>query len=75
LRIDPSISSDWPECKIRYRVDDKHTTYEITIRNPNGQQQGVKSAGCDGQQIVVDHKGAHVPMVYDGLTHQVIVEL
>ncbi len=75
LRIDPSISSDWPECKIRYRVDDKRTTYEITIRNPNGQQRGVKSASCDGQQIVVDHKGAHIPMVHDGLTHQVIVEL
>lgn len=75
LRIDPAIASDWPECKVRYRVDNDGTTYEVVIRNPQGNQRGVKAASVDGTSVVVDGRGAHVPLVKDGRTHQVIVEL
>ncbi len=75
LRIDPSISADWPECKIRYRVNPSQTTYEITIRNPHGNQRGVKAACCDGNAVITNAAGAHVPLLNDGRTHQVIVEL
>lgn len=75
LRIDPAISSDWPECKIRYRADKQGTTYEITISNPQGKERGVTRATLDGSPLAVDECGAHVPLVKDGRTHQVIVEL
>jgi cyclic beta-1,2-glucan synthetase len=79
LRIDPSISSDWPECKISYRLDtnttNANTTYEIVIRNPQGKQRGVRAASLDGQEVPVDAFGAHVPLARDGQTHRVVVEL
>ena len=74
LRIDPSIASDWPECKITYRCD-SNTTYEITIRNPKGNEHGVKAATLDGQPVAVDSQGAHVPLTRDGQSHQVVVEI
>jgi cellobiose phosphorylase len=74
LRIDPSISSDWPECKISYRFD-ANTKYEIVIRNPQGKQRGVRVASLDGQEVAIDGFGAHVPLVSDGQTHRVVVEL
>jgi cyclic beta-1,2-glucan synthetase len=75
LRIDPAISSDWPECKVRYRADKNGTVYNVVIRNPNGNQRGVKTANVDGTPVVVDERGAHVPLVRDGREHRVIVEL
>jgi N,N'-diacetylchitobiose phosphorylase len=76
LRINPAISSDWPECKIRYRVDDHGTTYDVVIRNPQGRERGVTSATIDGSPAKIDDdRGALVPLVKDGRPHQVIVEL
>jgi cyclic beta-1,2-glucan synthetase len=75
LRINPAISSDWPECKIRYRPDKQGTVYEVVIHNPHGNQSGVKIASVDGASVVVDELGAHVPLHKDGRTHHVIVEL
>jgi N,N'-diacetylchitobiose phosphorylase len=75
LRIDPSIASDWPECTINYRVHGSPTTYEITIRNPQGKQRGVRTATLDGKEVKVDAFGAHVPLVRDGKTHRAVVEL
>jgi len=43
LRIDPRISAEWPECRIRYRLSDKKTVYNILISNPEGREHGVKA--------------------------------
>jgi cyclic beta-1,2-glucan synthetase len=75
LRINPAISSEWPECKVRYRADSAGTIYEVVIRNPDGKQRGVRAASLDGTPVEVDDRGARVPLVKDGRTHQVIVEL
>ena len=75
LRIDPAISSEWPECKVRYRVDKDGTVYDVVIRNPQGNQRGVKATSLDGTAVVVDERGAHVPLVRDGREHRVVVEL
>jgi cellobiose phosphorylase len=75
LRINPAISSEWPECTVRYRADNQGTTYEVVIRNPNRNEHGVKVASLDNSPLEVDDRGAIVPLVKDGLPHRVVVEL
>lgn len=80
LRVDPSISNDWPKCTIRYRPVDptdsaRKTVYKINIHNDHGREHGVKSATVDGSPVPIDERGAHVPLLRDGHTHQVVIEL
>lgn len=75
LRIDPRISTAWPECKVRYRLDDGQTTYEITLLNPDAKEQGIIECQLDGEPLAVTDGLARVPLARDGATHQVIVGL
>jgi cyclic beta-1,2-glucan synthetase len=75
LRIDPCISADWPECRVRYRLSDRKTVYEIHIQNPNKKERGVTSAVLDGTEVEVAANGALVPVERDGLVHNVVVIL
>jgi len=75
LRIDPCISSDWPECRIRYRLADKQTVYELLIRNHEGREHGVKTCELDGQSLTIENAVARVPLTFDGETHRVVVTL
>ncbi|MCR5049404.1 MAG: glycosyl transferase, partial [Saccharofermentans sp.] len=69
LRVDPSIPAAWDGFKAtrQFRGD----TYEITIKNPDHVNKGVKSLTVDGQAI----DGCIVPVAGDGKTHQVEVVL
>ena len=69
LRVDPSIPAAWDGFKAtrQFRGD----TYEITIKNPDHVNKGVKSLTVDGQAI----EGCIVPVAGDGKTHQVEVVL
>ena len=75
LRIDPRISADWPECRVRYRLTDGKTVYEILIRNPSGRECGVSHCELNGASLSVEDAIALVPLVGDGMTHQVVVTL
>ena len=76
LRVNPTISADWPHCELRYRLpDDTSTTYRISIENPTGKQSGVASATLDGQAVEVDANGAHIPIIRDGREHTAVVTL
>jgi cyclic beta-1,2-glucan synthetase len=75
LRIDPRIAASWPECRVRYRLADRRTAYNIHIQNPRGQEQGVTAATLDGEPFVVGSSGAIVPLVRDGRVHDVVVVL
>ncbi len=75
LQVDPRISADWPECRVRYRLPEDQTIYEITIENPNGNQQGVTSARLDGDSIAVSSGIAKIPLLKDGKLHQVEISL
>jgi cellobiose phosphorylase len=44
--FDPSIPADWKEYNIRYRYNE--AIYNITVRNPNGVNKGVKRIVVDG---------------------------
>lgn len=75
LVINPSISSEWPQCRLTYRLPDGKTRYEVTIENPSGNERGVKEALFDGQPAEVTDGSARIPMLGDGNVHQVIVRL
>ena len=75
LRIDPAISADWPECRVRYRLSDRATEYHIHIQNPDHKERGVTQATLDGQAVEVSARGALVPVIRDGQSHEVVVLL
>ncbi len=75
LLINPSISSDWPQCRLNYRLPDGKTRYEIIIENPSGKERGVTHVTLDGQPSVVQNGTARVPFAADGQQHRVVVRL
>lgn len=75
LRINPSISADWPECRVRYRLADRRTVYDIRIQNPHHREHGVSTATLDGSLVSVGPQGAEVPLDKDGRFHLVTVQL
>lgn len=75
LVVNPSISAEWPKCRISYRLPDGHTCYDIVIENPEGKQHGVSSATLDGQPVDVANGAARVPLSNDGSSHRVEIRL
>jgi cyclic beta-1,2-glucan synthetase len=69
FQVDPCIPSSWPEYKIAWRLG--RTSYDITVRNPEGRCRGVREAELDGR--AVDSRA--IPIADDGATHRVVVTL
>ncbi len=69
LIVDPCIPSSWKQYSVT-RVF-RGATYEISIKNPDGKQKGVKSIICDGSAI----DGNVLPVFEKGTTHKVEVVL
>jgi cyclic beta-1,2-glucan synthetase len=67
--IAPSIPAMWPKFSIDWIFG--RTSYHISVVNPEHRCRGVRSADLDGAQIDPDA----IPLVDDGETHQVVVEL
>ena len=67
--IEPSIPAMWPKFSIQWSVGG--TRYNVSVFNPEHRCTGVRYAQLDG--VPVDHKA--IPLVEDGATHNVIVEL
>ncbi|MCU4175194.1 GH36-type glycosyl hydrolase domain-containing protein [Carboxylicivirga sp. N1Y90] len=68
LLIDPCIPSDWKGYNFK-RIF-RGTTYNIEVKNPNGNQKGVKKIMVDGK--VID--GQLIPLMEQG-EYKVIVEM
>lgn len=69
LIIDPCIPSDWKLFQIKRKFRDSY--YDITVNNPKNICKGVKKILFDGTEI----KGNKIPVMSDGKTHNIIVEL
>jgi cyclic beta-1,2-glucan synthetase len=69
LAIDPCVPREWNGFEIAYRHGD--TRYRIAVRNPDGVCRGVASVTLDGTVL----EAMLVPLVDDGLEHQVDVVL
>jgi cyclic beta-1,2-glucan synthetase len=69
IRIDPCIPPTWPEYSIVWRFGRSH--YRFVVSNPSHVSSGVAHAQLDGAPV----NAAAIPLVDDGGTHDVIVEL
>ena len=69
LIIDPKIHRDWKEFSVKRNF--RGALYEITVKNPNGAEYGVKSIKVDGTEI----QGNLIKPHSDGKTHKVEVLL
>ena len=68
--IAPSIPAIWPSFSIDWRVGER-TRYHISVLNPDHRSRGARSAALDG--VTVDPNA--IPLVDDGGTHEVVIEL
>jgi N,N'-diacetylchitobiose phosphorylase len=68
LIIDPCIPADWQEFEVTRRWRD--ATYQITVKNPQGVQKGVRSICLNGKFVEVP-----IPPQPKGSFNQVIVEM
>jgi cyclic beta-1,2-glucan synthetase len=67
--VDPTIPAMWPKFSIQWRLG--QTRYHVSVLNPDHHCRGVRSVRFDGASV--DHKA--IPLVQDGATHIVVVEL
>jgi cyclic beta-1,2-glucan synthetase len=71
LLLDPCIPRGWPGFSIEYRHGGSR--YLVEVANPRGVCRGVARCELDGEAIAADP--CLVPLVDDGRTHRVSVEL
>ncbi|HEY3289064.1 MAG TPA: hypothetical protein VGK87_02955, partial [Anaerolineae bacterium] len=69
LYINPCIPANWPSYQVTYRY--KGSTYEIKVDNTAHVSRGVKTINLDGHDLPSNH----IPLLDDGLVHQVKVVL
>jgi cyclic beta-1,2-glucan synthetase len=67
--IDPCIPSTWPEYRVEWQFGS--TRYDIHVDNPGRRCRGVGSAYLDNAPV----EPSAIPLVDDGGTHQVRVEI
>ena len=69
FKINPCVPSNWDNVTMTrsFRGD----SYKITIKNPNGNQTGVKKLVVDGETV----DGNEVELFGDGKEHEIIVEM
>jgi len=73
LVIRPCIPAAWPGFQLQWRVPGDRTRYEIVVRNAGG--GAVRRASLDGAEVEVIGGAARVPLLRDGGSHRVEVEL
>jgi N,N'-diacetylchitobiose phosphorylase len=67
LIVDPCIPSDWKEFQVTRQW--RGATFEITVRNPEGVEKGVRSTTLNGQSI----KGPIPPQPAGSINHVTVV--
>jgi len=75
LVLRPRVPDAWPRYRIRHRLADGVTSYEIEVRNPSGRAEGVVTATLDGAPLAITDGAAHVPLEPDRRAHRVEVTL
>ena len=75
LRIKPCVPDSWPGYRIRYRLPDRKTVYDIEVENPSGCSATVVSASLGNAALPVDKNGARIVLRRDGKLHKIKVVL
>jgi cellobiose phosphorylase len=75
LRVKPCIPDSWPGFRLKYRLPDRRTVYDIEVENPSGRAASVVSATVGAVAAAVDKGGARIVLRRDGKLHKVKVVL
>jgi len=75
LIVAPRIPDEWPGFRVRLRLHDGQTRYEVAVENPTARAASVVSATADGQACPVESGVARIAMAKDGAQHAVRVVL
>ncbi|MEO8604075.1 MAG: glycosyl transferase [bacterium] len=75
LIVDPRIPDSWPGFSVTLTLHGGETRYAVTVDNPSGVAAGVVAADLDGNPGRVVEGAAQVPLLRDGVVHQVKVVL
>jgi N,N'-diacetylchitobiose phosphorylase len=67
LIVDPCIPSDWKEFQVTRQW--RGATFEITVRNPEGVEKGVRSTTLNGQRV----EGPIPPQTAGSINHVAVV--
>jgi N,N'-diacetylchitobiose phosphorylase len=75
LVLEPHIPASWPGFTLRYRLPDRVTCYHITVVNEGSAHGIVAAATLDGGALVPEQGRLRVPLVNDGVRHELRVIL
>ncbi|MFN2378468.1 MAG: GH36-type glycosyl hydrolase domain-containing protein [Candidatus Binatia bacterium] len=75
LRVKPCIPDGWKGFRLKYRLPDRRTVYDIEVDNPSGRAGAVVSAMVGAVAAAVDKSGARIVLRRDGKLHKVKVVL
>jgi cyclic beta-1,2-glucan synthetase len=67
----PCIPHDWPEFRIRLRLDELPLHYEFVVQNPTADATAIVGAMLDGTPLSIQGQRLRIPCLRDGLTHRV----
>ncbi len=69
LTLKPCIPSDWKEYSFRYQYG--NTIYHVVVKNPNGQNTGIRKFVVDGQEV----EEKQLQLTKNGGVHHIEVEM
>jgi cyclic beta-1,2-glucan synthetase len=75
LIVQPRIPDDWPGFRVRLRLRDGRTHYQVAVENPEKNGATVVAATADGQSQPVTGGMARIALASDGAVHEVRVIL
>jgi cellobiose phosphorylase len=75
LRVKPCIPDSWPGFRMKYRLPDRRTVYDIEVDNPSGRAAAVVSASMGATQFPIDKAGARIVLRRDGKLHKIKIVL
>jgi len=73
--VQPRIPDDWPGFRVRVRLRDGRTHYQVAVENPDKNGATVVAATADGQPQPVVGGAARIALSGDGAVHEVRVIL
>jgi cyclic beta-1,2-glucan synthetase len=75
MAVRPCIPDEWPGFALSWRIPGESTCYEIEVRRVGAAATPVTQTIVDGLPCTVHDDRAHIPLLHDGRTHHVLVEL
>lgn len=75
LVLRPCIPASWSGFRVRYRLPDQETVYEIEVRNPDGCETGLAWATVDDEPCPVKGDTVEIGLELDDCCHVVVVAM